>query len=337
MKNLNNKKFYIIVISFVVVIFLLAGLLIYKGINKDSSSGEEHSEEYLYYNQIFYLELIEKENDKYYIITRVKSDHENDNEIVVPDTIDNIPVRKLVSYASAGPNIVSDFGNFYSWRNILKIKIGKNIEYIGTEKNNEGILKGGTLGDNFLRYDSKTVSIEVDENNLVYASKNGVLFNKDFTILIKYPNNKVEDYSTFVYEIPETVNKIYNYAFYRNSKIKTLKLNQNLKEIGNYAFYQCTNLSFIYFNNCLESIGHLAFRECSLNSINLPDTLVSLGNSAFYKNATLQSAKIAGKIQNIGENIFDECSSDFSILTTESNLEYLKNIINFKNYTIQSE
>lgn len=338
MENLKNKKFYIIIISFVVVIIALSGLLIYKGINKDTSNGEKHSEEYLYYNERFYLDLIKKEEDKYYIITRVKSEHVKDNEIVVPDTIDGIPVRKIISDKKSIYDSVSDFGTFDSWKNITTIKIGKNIEYIGTERNNDGILKGGTLGDSFLTaINSKTAAIIVDENNLVYASANGVLYNKDYTVLIRYPNNKIEDYSSFVCEIPETVTKIYNKAFYINEKIKTLKLNDNLIEIGNAAFYGCSNLSTIHFNNQLQTIGNEAFKKCALTSVDLPSTLISLGNTAFFGNKLLQRANIVSEIQNVGKNIFEDCSSRFEIWTTELYLTHLETIDNFNEYTIKSE
>lgn len=50
----------------------------------------------------------------------------------------------------------------------------------------------------------KLESIEVDENNQKYSSQNGVLFNKDKTVLVWYPDCKKDEY----YDIPDTVKTI---------------------------------------------------------------------------------------------------------------------------------
>ena len=59
-------------------------------------------------------------------------------------------------------------------------------------------------------------AIDVDEHNCVYASIDGVLFNKEKTTLIKYPRGKTSK----CYEIPLTVNRISSYAFCDNEFIE---------------------------------------------------------------------------------------------------------------------
>ena len=325
---MKNKSFYIIVIIFSFIIAGLAAALIVKGIYSPDEGAEKRSEEYNYYNERFFLELVDNGTDPYYIITRIKSDHLTDNTIEVPDTIDNIPVRKLIG----------DNGNFTTWKEISVIKIGKNIEYIGTEKNNDGILRGGTLGDSFVTaFDSKTTAIIVSEENQVYASSNGILFNKDLTILIRYPNNKIEDDETFTNIIPNSVVKIYNKAYYFNRKMKVLKLNDSLKEIGNFAFTGCENLLNIQFNEGLETIGNYAFRSCALMTVNLPSSLQVIGELAFAYNNTLEKANINSQLISAGTNIFNDCSSNFAIWTTKNNLEYLKSLENLAIYNIKFE
>ena len=99
-------------------------------------------------------------------------------------------------------------------------------------------------------------SIEVGENNSNYASENGVLFNKDKTELIRYPQNKNGE----IYVIPDTVNYI-NYG----------------------AFYSCANLTSVTIPNTVISVGENAFEFCvNLIEVTIPDSITSIGSNAFY-------------------------------------------------------
>lgn len=66
-----------------------------------------------------------------------------------------------------------------------------------------------SIGYNALDNCKSLTSITVDENNKYYSSKDGVLFNKDRTVLILYPrsNNRKS------YIIPDSVTTIENWAF----------------------------------------------------------------------------------------------------------------------------
>ena len=71
---MKNKSFYIIVAIFSFIIVSLAALLIIKGAYNPGEDEEKRSEEYNYYNERFFLELVDNGTDPYYIITRIKSD-----------------------------------------------------------------------------------------------------------------------------------------------------------------------------------------------------------------------------------------------------------------------
>ena len=188
---MNKKGFIFTVFLFGALIVVLSVLVGIKLANNGPDDSKKKSDEYIYYSEMFQLEL--SSDESYYSILRLYDTSLSSVEI--PDTIDDIPVRKLLSH--------KDSNNFASWNNCVTIRIGKNVEYIGSDPNNEGILNGGSLGDNFLSSLSKAAAIVVDEANPVYASKDGVLYNKDFTILIKYPNNKVDSTESFNVIIPK--------------------------------------------------------------------------------------------------------------------------------------
>ena len=72
--------------------------------------------------------------------------------------------------------------------------------------------------------------INVDPENTVYTSENGVLYSKDKTVLIQYPQKKVN--TTF--EIPASVTTINSYAFFNCDSLKTVTFaeGRQLQTIG---------------------------------------------------------------------------------------------------------
>lgn len=97
-------------------------------------------------------------------------------------------------------------------------------------------------------------NIYVDENNLNFSSEDGVLYNKDKTVLLKYPTlNKNTSF-----EVPESV-----------------------KIIEKAAFYFAVNLEEIKLNEGLEEIRDLSFGYTRINGIGLPSTLKTISGNAF--------------------------------------------------------
>lgn len=67
----------------------------------------------------------------------------------------------------------------------------------------------------------------VSENNEYFSSENGVLYNKDKTILIDYPNNKKD--TSFV--VPDTVTKIDFKYFDFIKNLDSIQIGKNVREI----------------------------------------------------------------------------------------------------------
>ncbi|MCR4750114.1 MAG: leucine-rich repeat protein, partial [Lachnospiraceae bacterium] len=84
--------------------------------------------------------------------------------------------------------------------------------------------------------------------------------------------------------LPETLEKLDYGAFYDQSLIETINLQEclALTEIGDYAFNYNAKLDGIVIPDSVVKIGEGAFNRCeSLTHINLPKNLVDLGNNAF--------------------------------------------------------
>ncbi|MBR1884000.1 MAG: leucine-rich repeat protein, partial [Clostridia bacterium] len=143
-----------------------------------------------------------------------------------------------------------------------------------------------------LSYCSNLKEITVSDSNNYYSSSDGVLYDKNKTILISYPIGKTETSFT----VPNTVTSIASNAFINSSNLITINLSSNLTSIGDNAFYWCTKIENISFPNALKSIGERSFFYCrNLTSITIPVNVSSIGSEAFSNCYKLASITVASK------------------------------------------
>lgn len=118
-------------------------------------------------------------------------------------------------------------------------------------------------------------TIEVDENNVKYASKGGVLFNKTLDTLIAYPMGRSVE-TTNSYVIPEGVKTIEQYAFTGYQR-KSLILPSTLETIKYCAFF------YAYFEEITFPSGLKTVEDHG--TYNMP----SLKKATFPKDAAFSS------------------------------------------------
>jgi hypothetical protein len=128
----------------------------------------------------------------------------------------------------------------------------------------------------------------VHPNSANYSSLDGVLFNKDQSILHSFPTGRPR----VTYELPATVNTIADQAFEGNQWLVALTLSDSVKTIGYRAFANAQSLVQITIGKGIEEIGDEAFK----------DALV-LGSAVFNGNAP----------ETIGSNMFDGTADPFEI------------------------
>lgn len=83
--------------------------------------------------------------------------------------------------------------------------------------------------------------VTVSPQNQHYCSIDGVLFTKDVSKLVYYPEGRKRSF----YHIPDSVTKIAPLAFCGNSYLKEVKIPVGLEELGGGAFYHCTMLESV--------------------------------------------------------------------------------------------
>jgi len=139
-------------------------------------------------------------------------------------------------------------------------------------------------------------NISVSPDNPAYSSVDGVLFNKDKTVLIQYPIRKEGN----TYAVPDSVT-----------------------EIKMCAFVDCKRLTDITLPASLTSIGDSAFNAChKLKNIMIPDKVSKIGNGAFMFCFDLETVTIPASVTEIEEDAFVCCGSLKSISVSPDNPAY---------------
>ncbi len=204
----------------------------------------------------------------------------DDVNLVIPEKIDGYTVCGLVLHDKDYIDEVTDFPHFEN--KIETLTLPKTLRYIeydwfaGTPEADlydpEAFESGARFDylhhedgteylNGYFRCDmSYLKEIIVEKDNKYFSSQDGVLFNKDKTVLIAYPQMKQVD----EYVVPESVKVIYDYAFqpanypdevYEQidengahylpdsfAMCKKLVITKNIKKIGNFIGGDCKTM-----------------------------------------------------------------------------------------------
>lgn len=144
--------------------------------------------------------------------------------------------------------------------------------------------------------------ISVSSDNQMFASVDGVLFNKELSALICYPAGKVAD----SYIIPDSVSNIVENAFLACASLKSVTIGKGMTIIGYSAFYHCYSLESVEIPDSVKCIENYAFNSCkSLTSITIPDSVLSIGAYAFWNCNSLKNIDFGNGVRSIRAYAFD--------------------------------
>jgi len=162
--------------------------------------------------------------------------------------------------------------------------------FVGTSLSSVTIPNSVTnIGANALA-STRLTAINVETNNPVYSSRDGVLFNQSQTTLIRYPWGRVGSYS-----IPNSVKYIGSGAFDSCSGLTSVTIPDSVTSIEDEAFDFCGRLTNVTIANGVTSVGYRAFSDCiNLTSIMIPNSVTSIENAAFSECDNLVSVYFQG-------------------------------------------
>mgnify|MGYP003309696744 FL=1 len=166
------------------------------------------------------------------------------------------------------PKNLTSIGNyaFRGCKSLSSIEMPSNVLNIGEGAffRNEALVtikipsSVTTIRDNAFTFCTAMTSIEVASDNQNYASVDGVLYNKDKSILVKCPAKLSGSFA-----VPSTVTTISSSAFDGCEGLTSVEIPSSVTTIMKYAFRNCTNLDITIDNSESNVTVQLdAFKEC---------------------------------------------------------------------------
>jgi len=144
---------------------------------------------------------------------------------------------------------------------------------------------------------NKLTGFQVGANNNDFTSDDGILYNKNKTILVQYPGGK-----SGAYTAPDDVVEVSAYAF-SGSVVSSVTLKDTVTKLGSYAFEMCGNLETLVLSKNIERIMAQAFAYCTkLTTITIPESATSVLSSAFTGCSALTEIKADNNQHYVAEN-----------------------------------
>ena len=247
---------------------------------------QSDSEEKEYNGFTYYTRFNEENNRTEAVITGYKG---IDNDLVIPDSIDNAVVTSI------GVKAFAESNQFES------ITIPDSIGSIGEDAFWEcnGLKK---VYVSSIEDWCKIKFEDISSNPIVYARE------------IYIDGELATDIT-----IPKGITKICDYAFVGCDTITNVVIPNSVISIGNSAFFDCSNLKNISIPNSVISIGDSAFYHCyNLKNISIPNSVVNIGAGAVSGCSNLEEVEIPDGVKFIKDSTFAFCENLTTIIIPQS-------------------
>ena len=204
------------------------------------------------------------------------------------------------------PNSVESIGEraFYGCSSLTTITIPASVVYLygGHPFKNTGLTE-----------------IHVAEGNTSFCSVDGVLFNRDTTTLIKYPEKKAGN----VYVIPNTVTNVGDFS--RSENLTSIIVPNTVTQFfETFGFENCPNLTSVHFPdieawcditfvtsyaNPLYSGKNLYINNELVQNVTIPDGTTEVKRYIFWGCTSLNSVTIPSTVTLLREGAFGYCTN----------------------------
>ncbi len=132
----------------------------------------------------------------------------------------------------------------------------------------------------------------------------------NYGIVTEVGNGTFTDTAVTRVDLPDTVKRIGNKAFYNCKTLETVNIPDSVEKIGNYAFFGCKALQSITLPDTLKGIGLATFYNCtSLKSLNWPENIKQIPAMAFYNCRSLEDFSVFKNVEIIAGRAFTSCIS----------------------------
>ena len=368
---MNNKRKILIAIMCIIVMIISQTALLIKTVNAETITGSEGNISWSFDTETGKLTFSgtgEISDD-----WKTSIDHHNVITVVINEGVTKIGkdafwwCTDLTNVTM--PNSVTSIDQeaFYNCFSLINITMSNNLTSIGANafascskltditipKTVTSIYKNPFSGCDELK------NIQVSYENPNYSSDNGILFNKEKTELICYPNNNS---GPIRYTIPSNVTTIGENAFYDCNNVVEITIPDSVTSIGRLAFAynhwiteitipsSVTNIGEYVLDNCekLERI-EVAGENANYTSENgilfnkdktelicypcaktetsyiIPNSVTNIADKAFWNCKNLTNITIPNTVTNLGKEAFYSCSGLTNIIIPNSITEIGEN------------
>lgn len=189
-----------------------------------------------------------------------------------------------------------------------------------------------SIGSNVFEGCTNLDSINVETNNSKYSSEDGILFNKEKTILISYPSKK----SGVSYVIPSSVENIFYFAFDECQNLNKITIPRGITSVSDKTFESCYNLDTINVeiaNGAFTSEDGVLFnkdktkllrypRKKNADLYKIPSSVTSIEWGSFDGCENLINVIIPSSVTVIDNYVFEKCRNLKSISVETNNSRY---------------
>lgn len=253
-------------------------------------------------------------------------------QITIPDTVKTIGASAFNGCSSLKSIELPvrlqkiGFNAFYSCTNLSSIEIPNSVTTIeGFAFNNCSGLKTITIPTNVETignrafYDCKSLTeILAADGNESFSSKDGVLYNSDFTKIICYPAGKSDEN----YTVADSVTIIGDAAFYNCRGLTEIILPDKLTTIEDFAFYYCSGIQTVILPSTVQSIGQASFYGCTkMTDIYIPKSITIIPVGAFSQCIALSDVYYSGSESDWNATEIDN-SMNMNSYLKEANVHY---------------
>lgn len=237
-------------------------------------------------------------------ITIPKSVQNTDVIAIGNNAFDACGLLKSITFETGGTGTITiGESAFVSCNSLETIRLPKNLGNFTTSDGKviEALANGvGVFLVDYVASESKLASIEVEEGNTIYTSKDGILYSSDFKTLIFCPP----------------------------AKSGAVTVDKRTETVGSMAFLSCKGVTEINFEegSVCKELGNKAFANCgSLTQINLPESLEKIGEDAFVNCSSLTSLELPESFNAFNTNFLTQYITS---ITVSENSQYYKSVDN---------
>lgn len=242
------------------------------------------------------------------------------------------------------PSTLKEIGEgVFAGTGITELNLPASVSVVHAPIDNVTFLEDYYYGDGtpLTKIAGSIKKINVDADNPNFSSVNGILYDKQKTILICCPEGKSGSVAipASVIKIadgaftgcsgltdiamPKSLASIGDFAFDCCSALTSINIPDSVNEIGVYAFEGCTNLTSIHLSESLRVIDDALLQYCqNLKSVTIPNSVTSISGYSFRYCQAITSLTVPNSVTFIGQGAFARCANLKSIIIPKSVKEF---------------